>query len=62
MTLRKITVGNSVRYIPRNEKTKDRKFKQNTKKAGSLPKKQKKSSTKQRKICQKRNARRICIY
>ena len=36
MTLRKITIDNSVRYIPKNEQTK-------TTKAGSLPRKQNKN-------------------
>ena len=42
MTLRKITIGNSVRYIPVSEKTKERDIKPKTKtiKAGSLPHKQ----------------------
>ena len=40
MTLRKITIDNSVRYIPRSEQTKD--IKPKTKKAGSLSRKQNK--------------------
>ena len=42
MTLRKITVDNSVRYIPRTEKTKEKEIKSKTIKAGSLPRKQNK--------------------
>ena len=44
MTFRKITIDNSVRYIPVSEKTKERDIKPKTKtiKAGSLPRKQNK--------------------
>ena len=38
MTLRKITIDNSVRYIPKNNKTK-------TTKAGTLPRKQNKKTS-----------------
>ena len=42
MTLRKITIDNSVRHIPKSEQTKERDIKPKTKKikAGSLPRKQ----------------------
>ena len=40
MTLRKITIDNSVRYIPKSEQTRENKRK--TIKAGSLPRKQNK--------------------
>ena len=40
--LRKITVDNSVRYIPITEKSKERDFKPKTIKPGSLPRKQNK--------------------
>ena len=40
MTLRKIIIDNSVRYIPKNEQTKE---KNNKPKAGSLPHKQNKN-------------------
>ena len=40
MVLTKITIDNSVRYIPKNEQTKERETKPKTKKAGSLPRKQ----------------------
>ena len=40
MTLKKITIDNSVRYIPINEKTKEKEIKSETIKAGSLPRKQ----------------------
>ena len=40
MTLRKITIDNSVRYIPKSEQTRENKTK--TIKAGSLPCKQNK--------------------
>ena len=42
MTLRKITIDNSVRYIPITEKTKEKEIKSKTIKAGSLPRKQNK--------------------
>ena len=40
MALRKITIDNSVRYIPVTEKTKEKDTKPKTTKAGSLPRKQ----------------------
>ena len=43
MTLRKITIDNSVRYIPISEKTKDKDIKPKTIKTGSLPRKQNKN-------------------
>ena len=43
MVLRKITIDNSVRYIPKTEKTKEKEIKPKTKKAGSLPRKQNKN-------------------
>ena len=42
MTLRKITVDNSVRYVPKSEKPKEKEIKPKTVKAGSLPRKQNK--------------------
>ena len=42
MTLRKITIDNSVRYIPKTEQTKEKNIKAKTTKAGSLPRKQNK--------------------
>ena len=42
MTLRKITIDNSVRYIPKSEQPKEREIKPKTIKAGSLPRKQNK--------------------
>ena len=42
MTLRKITVDNSVRYIPKIEKTKEKENKPKIK-AGSIPRKQNKN-------------------
>ena len=45
MTLRKITIDNSVRYIPKNEQTKEKNSKPKTIKAGSLPRKQNKKPT-----------------
>ena len=49
MTLRKITIDNSVRYIPKNEQTKERDSKPKTTKAGSLPTKQNKKISKNNK-------------
>ena len=43
MTLRKITIDNSVRYIQITEKTKEKEIKSKTTKAGSLPRKQNKN-------------------
>ena len=43
MVLRKITIDNSVRYIPKSEQTKERDTKPKTTKAGSLPRKQNKN-------------------
>ena len=37
MTLRKITIDISVRYIPKNEQTKEKEIKPKKIKAGSLP-------------------------
>ena len=42
MTLRKITIDNSVRYIPIAEKMREKDIKLKTRKAGSLPRKQNK--------------------
>ena len=49
MVLRKITIDNSVRYVPKNERTKEREIKPKTKKAGSLPRKQNKNCSKNNK-------------
>ena len=43
MTLRKITIDNSVRYIPKSEQTKEKNNKPKRIKAGSLPRKQNKN-------------------
>ena len=43
MTFSKITIDNSVRYIPKNEQTKERENKPKTTKAGSIPRKQNKN-------------------
>ena len=42
MALRKITIDNSVRYIPKTEKTNEKEIKPKKVKAGSLPRKQNK--------------------
>ena len=42
MVLRKITIDNSVRYVPKNEQTKEKEIKPQTIKAGSLPRKENK--------------------
>ena len=49
MVLRKITIDNSVRYVPKNEKAKEREIKPKTIKAGSLPRKQNKNCSKNNK-------------
>ena len=43
MTLRKITIANSVRYIPKSEQTKEKQIKPKPTKADSLPRKQSKN-------------------
>ena len=43
MVLRKITLDNSVRYIPKTAKTQEKKIKPKTIKTASLPGKQKKN-------------------
>ena len=43
MVLTKITIDNSVRYIPKNAQTKEKEIKPKTMKAGSLPRKQNKN-------------------
>ena len=51
MTLRKITIDNSVRYIPKSEQTRKKEIKPKKIKAGSLPRKQnKKPSQNNKKI------------
>ena len=49
MVLRKITIDNSVRYIPITEKTKEKEIKSKTIKTGSLPRKQDKKFSKNNK-------------
>ena len=49
MTLRKITIDNSVRFIPKSEQTKEKEFKPKTIKAGSLPRKQNKNCSRNNK-------------
>ena len=43
MVLRKITIDNSVRYLPKSEQTKRKEIKPKTIKPGSLPGKQNKN-------------------
>ena len=50
MTLRKITVDNSVRYVPKSEQTKEKNIKPKTIKAGSLPRRQNKNISQNSKI------------
>ena len=45
MVLRKILMDNSVRYVPKSEQTKEKKYKPKTTKAGSLPHKQNKNNS-----------------
>ena len=49
MTLRKITVDNTVRYLPKKEQTKEREIKPKKIKAGSLRRKQNKNISKNKK-------------
>ena len=49
MTLRKTTINNSVRYVPKSEQTKEKDFKPKTIKASSLPRKQNKTFSKSNK-------------
>ena len=42
MVLRKITIDNSLRYVPESEKPKEKEIKPKTTKTGSLPRKQNK--------------------
>ena len=46
MVLRKITIDNSVRYIPKTEKTQEKDIKPKKIKAGSLPRKQNRNCSK----------------
>ena len=63
MTLRKITIDNSVRYIPIIEKTKEREIKPKTIKTGSLPHKQSKNCSKNnKKIPYKRSCKWIRLH
>ena len=50
MVFRKIAINNSVRFIPMNEKTKERDIKPKTIKTGSLPCKQNKNISQNNKI------------
>ena len=43
MTLRKTTIDNSVRYVPKSERTNGKEIKPKTIKGGSLPRKQNKT-------------------
>ena len=43
MALRKITIDNSVRYVPKTEQTKEKNIKPKTIKAASLPRKKNKN-------------------
>ena len=49
MVLRKITIDNSVRYVPVIEKTKEKEIKSKTIKAGSIPRKKDKNCSKNNK-------------
>ena len=51
MTLRKVTIDNSVRYIPKSEQTKENDVKPKTRtiKANSLPRKQNKNCSRNNK-------------
>ena len=43
MVLRKITIDNSVKYVPKSEQTNEKNYKPKTTKAGSLRRKQNKN-------------------
>ena len=61
MTIRKITIDNSVRYIPKSEQTKEREIKPKKIKVGSVPRKQnKKNSQNSKKIPEKCGSEWIC--
>ena len=49
MTLRKITIDNSVRYVPQSGKPKEKEIKPKKVKAGSLPRKQNKKPSRKNK-------------
>ena len=49
MTLRKITIDNSVRYIPKSAQSKESDVKTRTIRAGSLPRKQNKNCSRNNK-------------
>ena len=49
MALRKKTIDNSVRYIPKTEKTNEKEIKPKKVKAGSLPRKQNKKLSQNKK-------------
>ena len=60
MVLRKITIDNSVRFIPKTEKTKEKEIKPETIKAGSLPRRQNKNiSQNNKKFLEKNDSIRI---
>ena len=61
MVLRKITIDNSVRYVPKNEKPKERDSKPKTTKTGSLPTKQNKNISRNSKnFLKKCSSKRVC--
>ena len=63
MVLIKITIDNSVRYIPKSEQTKEREIKPKKIKANSVPRKQNKNiSQNSKKIPEKCCSKRIWIY
>ena len=49
MVLRKITFDNSVIYVPKSEQTEEKEIKPKSTKAGSLPRKQNKNISRNRK-------------
>ena len=58
MTLRIITLNNSVRYVPKSEKPKEKEIKPKKVKAGSLPRKQNKNiSQNSKKILEKHSSK-----
>ena len=59
MVLRKITIDNSVRYVPKSEQTKEKDSKSKTIKAGLLPRKQNKKISRNSKIFVKKTLQQV---
>ena len=57
MVFREISIDKSVRFIPKNEETKEKNIKPNTVKAGSIPRKQNKNISQNNKKFHKKRIR-----